>query len=34
VDSKMILAGAIPAAILAIVADEGLEWVEKRWSRA
>ncbi len=34
VDSRMILAGAIPAAILAIVADEGLEWVEKRWSRA
>lgn len=29
-DSGQILSGAIPAAILAIVADEGLEWVERR----
>lgn len=32
VDSGMILAGAIPAAIMAVLADEGLEWIEKRWS--
>lgn len=34
VDSAMILAGAIPAAIMAILADEGLGWIEKRWSHA
>ena len=34
VDTAMILAGAIPAALLAIAADEGLEWVEKKLSRA
>ncbi len=33
VDSKTILAGAIPAALMAIAADEVLEWVEKRFSR-
>jgi len=32
VDSGMILAGAIPAALMAVAADEGLEWIEKRWS--
>ena len=32
VNSGMILAGAIPAAVMAVLADEGLEWVEKRWS--
>src|SRR5579883_2642437 len=32
VDSGMILAGAVPAALMAILADEGLEWVERRWS--
>jgi osmoprotectant transport system permease protein len=32
VDSGMILAGAIPAALMAVLADEGLEWIEKRWS--
>jgi osmoprotectant transport system permease protein len=32
VDSGMILAGAIPAAVIAVLADEGLEWIEKRWS--
>jgi osmoprotectant transport system permease protein len=32
VDSGMILAGAIPAAAMAVLADEGLEWIEKRWS--
>jgi osmoprotectant transport system permease protein len=31
-DSKTILAGAVPAAIMAIVADEVLEWVERRFS--
>jgi osmoprotectant transport system permease protein len=31
-DSKTILAGAVPAAIMAIMADEVLEWVERRYS--
>jgi osmoprotectant transport system permease protein len=31
-DTKMILAGAVPAALMAIVADEGLGWVERRFS--
>ncbi len=31
-DPKTILAGAIPAAVMAIVADEVLEWVERRFS--
>lgn len=34
VDTRMILAGAIPAAVMALAADEGLEWIEKRFSRA
>jgi len=34
VDTAMILAGAIPAAALALLADEGLEWIERRFSRA
>jgi osmoprotectant transport system permease protein len=33
VDTAMILAGAVPAAVMALVADEGLEWIEKRLSR-
>lgn len=35
VDTNTILAGAIPAAIMAIAADEVLGWIEKRasWSR-
>ena len=33
VDSQTILAGAVPAAIMAVVADEVLEWVEKHFSR-
>jgi len=32
VNSAMILAGAIPAAVMAVIADEGLEWIERRWS--
>lgn len=32
VDSGMILAGAVPAAAMAVLADEGLEWIEKHWS--
>lgn len=32
VNSAMILAGAIPAAVMAVLADEGLEWIEKRFS--
>jgi osmoprotectant transport system permease protein len=34
VDTATILAGAVPAAAMALVADEGLEWIEKRLSRA
>jgi osmoprotectant transport system permease protein len=34
VDTATILAGAVPAAIMALVADEGLEWIEKRLSPA
>ena len=34
VDTAMILAGAVPAAVMAVLADEGLEWIEKRWSHA
>ncbi|HEX3880411.1 MAG TPA: ABC transporter permease [Bryobacteraceae bacterium] len=34
VDSHTILAGAVPAAILAIAADEVLEWIERRLAPA
>ena len=34
VDTATILAGAVPAAIMALVADEGLEWIERRLSPA
>lgn len=34
VDSAQILAGAIPAACLALIADGGLGWIEKRLARA
>jgi osmoprotectant transport system permease protein len=34
VDSVQILAGAIPAACIALLADGGLGWVERRWSAA
>jgi osmoprotectant transport system permease protein len=34
VDTATILAGAVPAAATALVADEGLEWIEKRLLRA
>ncbi len=34
VDSTQILAGAVPAAIMAVGADEGLGWIERRLSRA
>ncbi len=34
VDTATILAGAVPAAIMALAADEGLEWIEKRLSPA
>lgn len=34
VDSGTILAGAVPAALLALIADEGLEWIERKLSRA
>ena len=33
VDTATILAGAVPAAAMALVADEGLEWIERRLSR-
>jgi osmoprotectant transport system permease protein len=34
VDTATILAGAVPAAAMALVADEGLEWIERRLSHA
>jgi osmoprotectant transport system permease protein len=34
VDTAQILAGAIPAAVLALVADGGLGWIERKLSRA
>ena len=33
VDSEQILAGAVPAALLALAADGGLGWIERRLSR-
>jgi osmoprotectant transport system permease protein len=30
VDSRTVLAGAIPAALMALIADEALEWVERK----
>lgn len=32
VDTPTILAGAVPAALMAVAADEGLEWIERRLS--
>jgi osmoprotectant transport system permease protein len=32
VDTPTILAGAVPAALMALLADEGLEWIERRLS--
>ena len=32
VDTATVLAGAVPAAIMALLADEGLEWIERRLS--
>ena len=32
-DSGQILSGAIPAAVMALLADEGLGWVERRFSQ-
>ncbi len=32
VDTATVLAGAVPAAILALLADEGLEWIERKLS--
>jgi osmoprotectant transport system permease protein len=34
VDNSVILAGAVPAAAMAIFADVSLGWLEKRWTRA
>jgi osmoprotectant transport system permease protein len=34
VDSRTVLAGAIPAAVMALLADEALEWIERRLSPA
>ena len=34
VDTKQILAGAIPAAVLALLSDGGIGWIEKRFSVA
>ena len=33
-DKGQVLAGAIPAALMALAADEGLEWIERRLSPA
>jgi len=33
VDTTLLLAGAVPAALMAITADRGLEWVERTLSR-
>jgi osmoprotectant transport system permease protein len=33
VDTRTVLAGAAPAAALALLADEGLEWIERRFVR-
>jgi osmoprotectant transport system permease protein len=33
VDSRTVLAGAIPAAVIALAADEALEWIERKLSR-
>ena len=33
VDNTTVLAGAVPAAVMALVADEGVEWLERRLSR-
>jgi osmoprotectant transport system permease protein len=32
-DKGQVLAGAVPAALMALAADEGLEWIERRLSR-
>jgi osmoprotectant transport system permease protein len=32
VDTPTILAGAVPAAVMALAADEGLEWIERKLS--
>ena len=32
VDTPTVLAGAVPAAVMALAADEGLEWIERRLS--
>jgi len=34
VDTPTVLAGAVPAAAMALLADEGLEWIERRLSPA
>lgn len=33
-DKTLVLAGAIPAALMALAADEGLEWIERKLSPA
>jgi osmoprotectant transport system permease protein len=32
VDTPTVLEGAIPAALMAVIADEGLEWLSRRLS--
>jgi ABC-type proline/glycine betaine transport system permease subunit len=34
VDTPTVLAGALPAAAMALAADEGLEWMERKISPA
>jgi osmoprotectant transport system permease protein len=33
VDNRLVLAGAIPAALMALIADLGLGWIERFFSR-
>jgi len=33
-DKQALLAGALPAAAMALAADEGLEWIERKLSPA
>ncbi|HTS30759.1 MAG TPA: ABC transporter permease [Bryobacteraceae bacterium] len=32
VDTQTVLAGAVPAAVMALLADEGMEWIERKLS--
>jgi osmoprotectant transport system permease protein len=34
VDSAQLLAGAVPAALMALILDGGIGWIEKRWAQS